>query len=254
TPVLVRSLIVMLSAPPAALTWIFSTPLRSMVTPPMSRVRRTRPPLAEMSMFSPMLAPLKTSRSVPAPPSTTSLPSPGFQMNVSFAVAKQGRVVAAAAGDGVAAIAAEQDIGALAPDDGVVAGAAIEGQCHIVGRQRRRRERIVAGASGDDERVDRLRPGDGDDLWQAGDGQSAVLALYLDHVVALGAGDGHGVRREVAGAAAGHRCQVDRDLRHSGAGQITDHDVVGTAFGVELDLLDAVEIHGHDTDVAGEAH
>src|SRR5262249_42618251 len=45
-----------------------------------------------------------------------------------------------------------------------------------------------------------------------------------------------------------------RDLRHSGAGQITDHDVVGTAFGVELDLLDAVEIHGHDTDVAGEAH
>src|SRR5262245_19247011 len=170
------------------------------------------------------------------------------------AVAKQGRVVAAAAGDGVAAIAAEQDIGALAPDDGVVAGAAIEGQCHIVGRQRRRRERIVAGASGDDERVDRLRPGDGDDRRQAGDGQSAVLALYLDHVVALGAGDGHGVRREVAGAAAGHRCQVDRDLRHSGAGQITDHDVVGTAFGVELDLLDAVEIHGHDTDVAGEAH
>src|SRR5258708_17984234 len=28
--------------------------------------------------------------------------------------------------------------------------------------------------------------------------------------------------------AAGDRCQVDRDLRHAGAGQITHHDIVGT--------------------------
>ena len=39
-----------------------------------------------------------------------------------------------------------------------------------------------------------------------------------------------------------------------GAGQVVDRDVVGAAQGVELDLLDAVEIHGDVGDVAGEAH
>ena len=48
-----------------------------------SRVKRTRLPLAEMSMFSSMLAPLNSSVSMPAWPSTVSLPSPGFQTNVS---------------------------------------------------------------------------------------------------------------------------------------------------------------------------
>ena len=48
-----------------------------------SRVNRTRLPLAEMSMFSLMLAPLNSSVSVPAWPSTMSLPSPGFQTKVS---------------------------------------------------------------------------------------------------------------------------------------------------------------------------
>src|SRR5262249_7948253 len=62
------------------------------------------------------------------------------------------------------------------------------------------------------------------------------------------------VRREAPGAAPGHPCKLDPPPPPPGAAQITDHDVVGTAFGVELDLLDAVEIHGHDTDVAGEAH
>ena len=84
TSVPVRSLTVMVSAPPKALTWMCSTPLRSMVMLPTSRNSRTREPLAEMSMFSPTLAPLNTSVSVPAWPSTMSLPSPGFQMNVSL--------------------------------------------------------------------------------------------------------------------------------------------------------------------------
>ena len=74
----------MVSAPPRALTWMFSTPLRSMVTLPTSRNSLTRLPLAEMSMFSATLEPLNTSVSVPSWPSTMSLPSPGFQMNVSL--------------------------------------------------------------------------------------------------------------------------------------------------------------------------
>ena len=107
TSVPVRSLITMLSAPPSAWNLINSTSLRSMVTLAMSRVKRTRPPLAEMSMFSAMLAPLKSSgRRRPGPrrvvvvarvplehvvagaqeggvvarlPSTKSLPSPPFK-------------------------------------------------------------------------------------------------------------------------------------------------------------------------------
>ena len=83
TPVPVRSLTVMVSAPPRALRLICSTPLRSMVTLPTSRVNRTRLPLAEMSMFSLTLAPLNSSVSLPPWPSTVSLPSPGFQTKVS---------------------------------------------------------------------------------------------------------------------------------------------------------------------------
>ena len=78
-----RSLTMMVSAPPRALNSIASTSLRSMVTLAMSRVKRTRPPLAEMSMFSSTLAPLKRSVSVPAWPSTVSLPSPGSHWKTS---------------------------------------------------------------------------------------------------------------------------------------------------------------------------
>ena len=79
----VRSLTVMVSAPPRALTSIRSTSLRSMVMLPTSRVNRTRWPLAEMSIFSLTSAPLKSIVSLPSWPSTVSLPSPGFQTKVS---------------------------------------------------------------------------------------------------------------------------------------------------------------------------
>ena len=81
TSVLDRSLTAMVSAPPRAGSWMFSMPLRSMVTLPTSRDSFARLPLAEMAMFSATLAPLKASVSLPAPPSTTSLPSPGSQVN-----------------------------------------------------------------------------------------------------------------------------------------------------------------------------
>src|SRR5262249_10515510 len=62
----VRSLIVMVAAPPRAWTRIRSTPLRSIVTLPASRERSTREPLAEIVMVSSIFAPRKSSLSKPA--------------------------------------------------------------------------------------------------------------------------------------------------------------------------------------------
>ena len=45
-------------------------------------------------------------------------------------------------------------------------------------------------------------------------------------------------------AAAGRRRQVEVDLGDVGAGQVVDRDGVGAAQGVEVDVLDAVEVHG----------
>ena len=84
TSVPVKSLTVMVSAPPSALKSIVSMRLRSMVMLATSRVNLTRLPLAEMSIFSLMFAPLNSSVSTPAWPSTMSLPSAGFQTNVSL--------------------------------------------------------------------------------------------------------------------------------------------------------------------------
>ena len=80
----------------------------------------------------------------------------------------------------------------------------------------------------------------------------AGVAGDRDHVVAGGAVDDDGVGLAVAGAAAGRRCQVEVDLVHVGAGQVVDGDGVGAAEGVEVDALDAVEVHRDVADVAGE--
>ena len=128
TPVPVRSLTVMLSAPPSAVKLICSMPLRSMVTLPTSRVNRTRPPLAEMLMFSLMLAPLNSERvgavlALDGVAAVAGVPDEGV-----VAGAEQGGVVAAAAGDEVVAVAADQRVVAVAAGDGVVAGAAVDGE------------------------------------------------------------------------------------------------------------------------------
>ena len=69
----------------------------------------------------------------------------------------------------------------------------------------------------------------------------ASPATVID-VVAVGAVDDDGVGRAVAGAAAGAG-QVEVDLGDVGAGQVVDGDGVGAAQGVEVDRLDAVEVH-----------
>ena len=43
------------------------------------------------------------------------------------------------------------------------------------------------------------------------------------------------------------------DLRDVGAGQVVDGDGVGAAEGGDVDLLDAVDVHGDVADVAGQA-
>ena len=76
-------------------------------------------------MFSAMLAPLNTSVSAPAWPSTVSLPSPGSNERVVAGAADQ-VVVAPAAVDEVVAIAAEQSVVAIAADNDVVAGTTVD--------------------------------------------------------------------------------------------------------------------------------
>src|SRR5262249_52268517 len=74
----------------------------------------------------------------------------------------------------------------------------------------------------------------------------------LDGVGGVGAVDVDGVGRAVAGPAAGLARQVEVDAGHAGAGQVADGDGVGAAEGGDIDPLDAVDVHGHGADVAGQ--
>ena len=89
TSVPVRSLTTALSAPPSASRSTRSTLSVSIVMLPRLRKKRRRLPLAEKSKFSLPPEPLKRSVSVPPCPSTTSLPSPGSQTNVSWPVPRR---------------------------------------------------------------------------------------------------------------------------------------------------------------------
>src|SRR5260370_6169688 len=48
--------------------------------------------------------------------------------------------------------------------------------------------------------------------------------------------------------------EVDGDLIDAGAGQVANRDVVDAAEGREVDVLDAVQIHGDVGNVAGEPY
>ena len=139
TSVPVRSLTVMVSAPPRALNLMCSTPLRSMVTLPTSRKNRTRLPLAEMSMFSSTLAPLNSSVSVPSWPSTVSLPSPGFQTKVSLPAPRKATSLPRPPMMMSLPSPPSSMSSPCAADDGVVAGAAVDGELIDAGRQARTR-------------------------------------------------------------------------------------------------------------------
>ena len=106
---------------------------------PTSRNSLTRPPLAEMSMFSSTLAPLNTSVSVPRLALDDVAAVARIPDERVVAVAEQGHVVAAAAVDDVVAVTADQRVGALAAGDGVVAGAAVDREADDAGRHGRKR-------------------------------------------------------------------------------------------------------------------
>ena len=141
----------MVSAPPSALRSMLSTSFRSMTMLPMLRVKRTRPPLAEISKISATLLPLNSIVSVPSWPSTVSLPSPGSHWNTSSPAPRQRRVVALLAVDEVVAVAAEQLVVAVAAEDGVVAGAAVDGELISAARLPVALRAVVAAVHVDDE-------------------------------------------------------------------------------------------------------
>ncbi len=87
---------------------------------------------------------------------------------------------------------------------------------------------------------------------QTEDVDSARVARDADDVGAVGGVDGDRVRRAVAPAV--RAAQVDADLRHVGAAQVADDDVVRAPERPEVDRLDVVEVHRDRGDVAEEGH
>ena len=189
----VRSLTVMVSAPPRALKLIPSTPLRSMVMLATSRVKRTRLPLAEMSIFSLTFAAVEEHRveavlSLDGVAAVAGVPDEGV-----VAGAHEGHVVASAAVDDVVAVAADQDVVAVAAGDGVVARAAVHGERDQCGQAVPGGERVVPAVHVHDQVLGRAdvqgERGGGDAVETdagavGGDGKRlrAVAAVDLDGV------------------------------------------------------------------------
>src|SRR5262249_40110167 len=142
---------------------------------------------------------------------------------------------------------------ARAPDQDVVAVAAVLRQADRAGGQPRSRHGVVAGLGLDDQLVVvRLGAGDVHLHGQAGDGNAGRVAHDGDGIVVRGAVDDARVGRAVAGAAARRARQVDVDLGHGGTREVVDRDLVGAAVGGDVDHLDAVHVHGDGADVAGQ--
>ena len=140
----VRSLTVKMSAPPSALRSRFSTSSRSMTMLAMLRVKRTRAPLAETSKISLMLAPLKSSVSLPAWPSTVSLPSPGSHWKVSSPAPMKHQIVALLAVDKVVVVAAQQHVISIAAQQRVIARTTIDRDLDQRRQVPSRREGVIA--------------------------------------------------------------------------------------------------------------
>ena len=70
----------------------------------------------------------------------------------------------------------------------------------------------------------------------------------IDLIAGAGPVDGHLIGRTVVCA------EIERHLGHIAASEVVDGDFVGAAQGVDLDVLDVVEVHGDVADVADQAH
>src|SRR5262245_31426994 len=164
------------------------------------------------------------------------------------AVAEESRVGAATADHGVVAVTAQQEVVALATGDGVVAAATVDGETDDTRQQGGRIDRVIAVAAVDSQKVAGFRVVDVDLGRQPSHCNTGRCGDDIDLVAAVGPVDGHLIGRHVV------RAQIDRHLHHIGPGEVVNGDFVGTAQGVELDVLDVVEVHGDGADIAHQAH
>src|SRR5262249_6664282 len=159
------------------------------------------------------------------------------------------------ADEDVVARPTRQGVVAGTADEDIVAVAAICDELDRAGRQPRSIHHVIAGQGVDRQLVvGSLRALDVHLCCQAQHGHAAGVASHHGDVVAAGAVDDDAVGGTVAGAAAGRGLQVQVDLVDVGAGQVVDGDGVGAAQGVEVNPLDAVEVHRDVGDVAEETH
>ena len=138
------------------------------------------------------------------------------------------------------------------PIEDVVAVAAVQGQGdRIRPCETARVDGVVAREGVDRELVvRRFDPRDVHRGGQARDRDAGRRAGNHDPVGTARAVDDDGVGLAVAGAAAGRARQVEVHAGDAGAGQVVDGEGVGAAQGGDVDLLDAVDVHGHVADVA----
>src|SRR5262245_23881099 len=148
---------------------------------------------------------------------------------------------------------AVQGVVALAADQDVVTIVAIGGKLDGARREPRRLDDVVAGEPIDDDPVvGGLEPGDVYRVVPNGDRDPVGVTGDNNHVVAARGIDGDGVRRIVAGRPADRAGEIYVDLRHVCPAQVVDHDIIDAAKGIEVDVLDLVEVHGDVGDVAEE--
>ena len=189
-----------------------------------------------------MFAPLNSSRSKPAWPSTVSLSSPGFQTNASSPAP-------------IRAVSSPSPPLTRSPPwpptSTSLPRPPFIRQLDRVGLERAGVDAVVAAEAVERQPVVRLLlEEDVDRRVQPEDVDAAGVARRAEHVGALGAVDGDRVGRAVAAAV--RPAEVEPGLREVGAAQVADDDVVGSAECAEVDALDVVEVHRHRGDVPGE--
>ena len=124
-----------------------STSFKSMVTLATSRKKRTRSPLAEMSMFSATLAPLNSMRVDPVAAFDHVAAIARIPLEQIVARTHERHVVALVAVDEVVAVAAQQLVVTPAAQDRVVARAAVDGELHDPGHDGRGVDPVVSAAA-----------------------------------------------------------------------------------------------------------
>ena len=256
TSVPLRSPTTMLSAPPSARKSMRSTSFRSIVTLATSRKNRTRPPFAEISMFSLMFAPKNSMRVRAVLAFDGIVAVAGVPLEHVVAGTEQREVVAAVADTKsspsppsntsapwlpriVSSPAPPSIVSLIMPAGSVAAVIA-----------------VVAATAVDDQRVVRvLRVRDVDQRRKADDRDRGARAEHVDRsslplvplTITVSAWPSPGRAADRAG-------EVDVDRRDVRPAEVVDRDDVGAAQRIDVDGLDVVEIHDDVADVAGEAH